>query len=251
MSALQGKHVLLTRTEAQNQALVPLVRDYGAIPVSFPCLRITYCEENIQQAMRHIKPNLNTDIVFSSRNGVLAWAAASMDSIDTLKACRMVAVGQKTANALHELGLKAEIIPELSSQQGLIQAYRQASLPKQVYFFRAEQGSDDLLNFLQTQGVKTQLIHAYQSTCNTATLKPELAKQVDAVLLGSAKTAACFAQNIKHTPLRESVIIATMSQQVTKAADKLGLKVQITATEPSFKAMLDGLNNHFTRHNKG
>ncbi|MCF6208628.1 MAG: hypothetical protein L3J61_04490, partial [Ghiorsea sp.] len=76
MNHLKDKRILLTRTKEQNENTAQQLKALGAIPVYLPCLQIDYLKENIQKALKKIqadKPS-NTDIIFSSSNGVKAVA---------------------------------------------------------------------------------------------------------------------------------------------------------------------------------
>jgi len=253
MNFLHDKHILLTRTAEQNKTTAKLVASYHAKAVFFPCLSIEYLPRNIQSSFDILSETTptTTDIIFSSRNGVLAVANSIKDMRQILQGFRIVAVGKKTAQTLSEYGLKSHIIPEISSQQGLVAAYKAETKPKNVFFFRAEQGNDALLDFFATQNIKTQLVHCYRSICsddpNKNTKNQLEAGEIDAVFLGSAKTAQFYVQKINHLQLANRPAIVVMSPQVAEAADKLGLTVQVIAKKPSFKAMLDGLNVYFSQ----
>jgi len=257
MKHLQNKRILLTRTSEQNKNTAQQLKSIGAIPVYFPCIQIDYLNENIQQALTrlHTEKARNTDIIFSSSNGVKALASCVDDLKKSLHGFRIVAVGHKTAQTLSEHGCTPAFIPEEASQKGLIAAYQQQSLPQQAYFFRAEEGSDDLLHALEQQGVNTHLIPSYRASCPNDDASPMITQlqnnAIDAVLLGSAKTAAFYVQRIANLDLANTPVIAVMSPQVEKAADKLGLKVQIIANKPSFRAMLQGLDDYFATQDKG
>jgi uroporphyrinogen III methyltransferase/synthase len=251
MQYLKHKNIMLTRTAEQNEASLSLLESYAAKPVLFPCLNIEYLKQNIQEVWEVLRKNAseNTDIIFSSRNGVAAVAACLPDFAHALSGFRLVAVGDKTASSLLELGCTVSMIPSIPSQKGLIAMYQQQKLPQKAFFFRALEGSDDLQAYLTSNQVATQLIPCYKTSCNTEPT-PEVIQQlklgqIDAVLLGSARTAACYVQRIKDINLANRPAIAVMSQQVAKAADKLGLDVQVIAKEPSFKNMLQGLNQYF------
>ncbi|MDQ7004472.1 MAG: uroporphyrinogen-III synthase [Ghiorsea sp.] len=257
MNHLQDKHILLTRTEAQNKTTAKLVSKVGAMPVLFPCASIQILTENIQHAWQILSqlPTKNTDIIFSSRNGVEAVAQTVPKLAETLAKYRVIAVGEKTAQSLQERDIQPNWQPQIASQQGLIQDYPSHELPKYILFFRAKAGSDDLLNFLEQHGVHTKLCLAYDTLIQTEA-QPQVLQQlkqghIDAVLLGSARTAEFYAKKIQSTPNKARPVVAVMSQQVRKAADKLGLNVQVVASEPSFHAMLQGLNDYFEQHDKG
>jgi len=252
MQNLHAKNILLTRASEQNKKTATLLKNYGANPVLFPCLDIEYLNGDIQTGITKLKQSHagTTDVIFSSSNGVFAVAAAVANFTQIFSAFRIVAIGAKTAEALKTIGCPAHVIPNEASQMGLIESYKQLVLPKQVFFFRAEEGSDALTNYLTAKNVAWSLVPAYRTHCNTSPA-PEILQQlkngdIDAVLLGSAKTALFYIQKTQSLNLANKPVIVAMSPHVAQAADKLGLAVQVIAQRPSFKAMLDGLNQYFT-----
>jgi len=257
MKYLQGKRILLTRTAEQNQATAKLVRDSGAIPVCLPCASIEVSDTHIHRAMQVLQswPASDTDVIFSSRNGVWAVAQTVPDMARILSAYRVVAVGAKTAGALRQYGIHTVFQPDTASQQGLIRFYQNQTRPRHAVFFRARIGSSTLTDWLSSHGIQTHLCPAYD-THYLEQNEPEAYEllqhgDIDAVLLGSARTAEFYAQKTREIPADRMPVVATMSPQVTKAADKWGLRVQVTATEPSFEAMLHGLNDYFATQEKG
>jgi len=257
MNHLLGKNILLTRTAEQNHATATLVAALGATPFSLACSHIQPLPNNIQTAWEQLNESnpQTTDVIFSSANGVGIVANTAPDFTNTLAAYTVVSVGNKTNQALEQYNVSPAWTAEQSSQKGLIQGYKTRVLPQTAFFFRAETGADCLLNHLEKQGVKTHLIPTYRAemdnTDATAIIQQLKDNTIDAVLLGSARTAAFYVQKIGNVELANHPTVVVMSQQVRKAADKLGLSVQVIAETPSFESMLKGLDNYFTHHEKG
>lgn len=257
MNHLLGKNILLTRTAEQNHATATLVAALGATSFSLACTHIQPLPNNIQTAWEQLKASnpQTAHVIFSSRNGVDMVANIVPDFANTLAAYTVVSVGHKTNQALEQYNVSPAWTAEKSSQKGLIQSYQTRILPQTAFFFRAETGADCLLNHLEKQGVKTHLIPTYRAEMDKTDTAPIIRQlkdnAIDAVLLGSARTAEFYIQKIGNVELANQPIVAVMSQQVRKAADKLGLSVQVIAETPSFESMLKGLNNYFAHHEKG
>ncbi|MDX8383741.1 MAG: adenine phosphoribosyltransferase [Ghiorsea sp.] len=117
---LQAKNILLTRTAEQNQQTAPLLIEYGANPVFFPCFTLEHMMSEMEAGLQALAatPMQDVDVIFSSRNGVKAILAATehhgASLSETLKGCRLVAVGQKTANLLQQHGCTVALIPQLA-----------------------------------------------------------------------------------------------------------------------------------------
>lgn len=251
MSHICGKTILLTRHAEQNIKIASMVAEYQAIPVCLPCLKREFLSANIQQQLQKMAvydPH-TTDIIFTSQNGVAAVAATSQRIADEFARYRVIAVGKKTAHALVQLGCHVDYIPDQASQRGLIDVYATIAQPKRVVFFRAEEGSDALSQSLRLADINVETIHAYRMICeinNPSSPLTELSnRRIDAVLLGSAKTAQCYVQIVDNIAIANAPIIVVISQQVAQEADKLGLQVQVVAAVPSFESMLAELNEYY------
>ncbi len=249
-AGLARKSILITRSRQQQDELAGMIRRRGGIPFSFPCLEIEPLLDNIRRGINMLRPG--DDVLFTSSNGVHCFSrAASQLPHRILADCRVAAVGKKTAAALRQMDIEPALIAEPPSQQGLIECYQQAGLPKRLIFFRAEQGSEKLAEFLREHYCQVQTIHAYRMRCpngNSSVMQQMLANhEIDAVLLGSAQTARHYVQRIGNAALANTPVIAVLSEQVAEAARQQGLDVQVVAKNASFDSLLDDLAQYFSQ----
>ncbi|MDQ6996439.1 MAG: uroporphyrinogen-III synthase [Mariprofundus sp.] len=250
-SGLREKQILLTRAEKYYPALSQVVESFGATPVSLPCLAIEDMPQSIAIGMRLLENC--SDVLFTSASGVHAVAKVMADAgrglFDALLDRRIAAVGRKTANALSLLGVGVDIMPTTASQDGLIEAYEANGLPDGLLFFRAEQGRDTLVESMLQHGVRVAMAPAYRTICPSGDADNVIAKlqagEIDAVLLGSAKTASHYLQRVGSLELANRPVIAAISANMAIAARVLGLDVQVVAKEASFEAMLDALAEYY------
>jgi len=247
---LARKSILITRSRQQQRDLAAMIRQRGGVPFSFPCLEIEPLPDNIRRGINMLRPG--DDVLFTSSNGVHCFSrAATRLPRDILARCRVAAVGTKTATALRQMDIEPTLIASPPSQQGLIDSYRQAGLPKRLIFFRAEQGSEKLAEFLREHHCDVHTIHTYRMRCpngNSSVMQQMLANhEIDAVLLGSAQTARHYVQRIGNAGLANTPIIAVLSEQVAEAARQQGLDVQVVAKNASFDSLLDDLAQYFSQ----
>jgi len=247
---LANKRILITRAANQIAETATLIENNDGIAIPFPCLQQQILEGNITQACKHL--GHFSDVLFTSVNGIQAVFAKHSDSMfKLLQGKRIAVVGKKTACALKRFGIEANIIPQLASQQGLIEAYQHYGLPKSLLFFRAEEGNDRLSDYLQNKGIDICLVKAYRSICPQADSSEIIAmlksNHIDGVMLGSSKTAEHYLQRIDNLELANRPTLVVISQQVADAADKLGLKVQRIAKQPNFPSMLECLAECFSQ----
>jgi len=236
----------LTRSAEHLAGLKTCVLARAGEPVSLPCLEVKGCSAAICQALESIKSY--SDIVFTSANGVHAVAAVT-DLGALCHAKRIAVVGRKTAEVLRVYGVLADIVPDTASQDGLVAAYAELGLPRSLLFFRAEEGRDTLTRALQQQGVKVLMVAAYRTVCpqgDVADVRLSMQQhEIDAVLLGSAKTARFYIQRMGSLELADQPVIVVISESLAIAARQMGLSVQVVAKQASFEAMLDALAEYF------
>lgn len=246
--SLCDKHILITRPARQGAETARLVAERGGKAVLFPCLDIHCLEHNILAASDAI--TAASDILFTSANGVECAARAFGSRLPELLAGkRITAVGDKTAAALKAHDIAVDLTPAEFSQEGLIALYRQAGIPHDLLFFRAEEGRDLLSDALAAAGCRTSMVAAYRTICpddDASAIRHRIAAgQIDAVLLGSPKTARHYARRIGDLAIANIPAIVAISPLTADAAKAAGLGVQAVAKTASFDAMLDALASYF------
>jgi len=251
VSSLAGKRILVTRAAGQCTAVTQLTAQHGATSASFPCLAVQCLPDNIRKGLIALPGD--AAILLSSANGVSCAAQALGDDFTTLLTRHpVIAVGKHTAAALAKCGVQAAWTAAEASQEGLIRGFSEHGWPTTVCFLRAEDGRDVLQQALQAQGVDVHLIHAYRTICpqdDPSDIVQALQHgDIDAVLLGSSRTARHYVQRIGNAQLADRPAVAVISPQVAAAAQEAGLSVQAVAKEASFTAMLDALADYFTEN---
>jgi len=244
---LKHKRILLTRSARHLPALADAVRARGGIPVDFPCLQVEVLLEGLADA-RLQASGAYSDVVFTSSNGVHA-VASQIDMATLCDGKRIAAVGKKTATALRVYGVQTDIVPEVASQDGLIAAYEHHGLPRSLLFFRAEQGRDRIVEALEKKSVPVSMVKAYRTVCPQADASEVISSlanhEIDAVLLGSAKTARFYLQRTSAIGLDTQPVVAVISESLAMAVRGMGLNVQVVAKQASFEAMLNALAEYF------
>jgi uroporphyrinogen-III synthase len=162
---------------------------------------------------------------------------------------RISAIGSRTARSLNDHGIQPDLLPQKASQEGLIEAYQNSSLPERLLFFRAEEGKDLLQQALSHHGCEVTTLHPYRMNCPDSDISDTIEKlknrEIDALLLGSPKTVENYIRQIGSIEIADTPAIAVISPQVAQAAVDAGLSVQAVAKTASFDAMLDALADYF------
>ena len=246
---LDGKKILVTRSVTQAEQTGAQILQRGGIPLYLPCLELERLDNNIRRSLSKLQHD-RINILFTSSNGAHAVAESLGSAFSMLiQPHKIFAVGEKTGDTLRSFGIKVDVEPEDASQAGLIELFESIGAPEHLLFYRAEEGSDALADAITNAGGSITTVHAYRMRCPDADASETTTSiqrgEMDAVLLGSAKTVANYIHRIGSIDVANVPAIAVISDQVAKAAATAGLSVQAVAKSASFDAMLDALSNYF------
>jgi len=213
------KNIIITRAKEQFEEIKDLFLKNGLNPIPFPTIKITPMDFSI---------NEDFDIyIFTSANAVKFFH----QKMPIIKNKMIIAVGSKTAEKLRELGYKDIIIPDLFSEEGVLEYIKKNNLEdKKIALIRALEGINTL-----TENIKNiKLIPVYQTSLN----KPENANQIkdmilnskiDYILFTSPSTIDGFFYTFENESidLLKKVKIAVIGKTTEKALNQKGLKADI------------------------
>jgi uroporphyrinogen III methyltransferase/synthase len=200
--------VIVTRPRAQAEPLAGQLRELGYEVVLCPVLEIEPLGEG------PVEVDGYDWVVVTSANGADELARRVAGTMP-----RLAAVGPGTAEALRRHGLEPELVPAVSTQEGLL-----AELPRPAgrVLVAAAEGARTLL--------ADELGADFVALYRTRELRPE-PPQGDLVVLASGSAARAFAA------LRVDVPAVSIGPQTTIAAEAAGLRVVAEAVTHD----LDGL----------
>jgi uroporphyrinogen III methyltransferase/synthase len=201
--------VALTRAAGGNDELARRLTAAGLEPVECPLIAIEPLPG----------PPLDLDpydwLVLTSRHGAEALAARGRSG-----EARVAAIGPGTAAAAREHGLEPELVPEVSTQEGLVAAF--PADPGRVLFAGAEDARDHL-----PRELGADVVPLYR----TVPLAPDPFPSAGLVVLASASATAAFAALGLRTPA------VSIGPVTSAAAREAGLTVLAEAETHD----LDGL----------
>ncbi len=152
---LAGVSVAVTRARAQASALAARLAELGAEVIETPAIRI--------EPLNPPLPDLSDyDLLcVTSPNGADQLFAALHDARQ-LAGLNVAAIGPGTARALRSHGIEADIVPERSVAEALIEAL--ADLPvKRALIARAEEARGVLEDSLRQRGAEVDLLALYRT----------------------------------------------------------------------------------------
>jgi len=262
---LFGKRVVVTRTREQASELVNLLENCGAECLEFPTISLEPVDsyETLDRALAEI--DTYQWILFTSINAVDYFFKRLFDlgkDVRYLKGPMIAAVGKVTAEALANRGIKADLLPEEFTGDGLAETLIKRGVKGLRFLIpRALKAREILPESLNRAGAEVTVAPVYQNVLPASStgeqLKEELSlalqeKTVDMVTFTSSSTVKNFAtlMGIK-TPeemreLMSGVAVATIGPVTGKTAENLGLKIDVQPTEYTIPNLVDSIVTYFT-----
>jgi uroporphyrinogen III methyltransferase/synthase len=250
---LFGWRVLVPRTKDQAPALSTRLRGFGAVPEEVPTISVEPPRnpQQMDKAVRGLVEGRYEWIAFTSFNAVRAvrekFEEYGLDA-RAFSGLKIAAVGDKTAAALAEWGLNADLVPAgEQSSVGLLEdwpPYDELLDPiNRVFLPRADIATETLAAGLVEIGWEVDDVTAYRTVRAAPPAAPvrEAIKtgKFDAVVFTSSSTVRNLV-GIAGKP-HASTIIAAIGPATAKTAEEHGLRVDVLATNPSIEDLVDAL----------
>ena len=259
--ALSGRTVVVTRAAAQASEFVTALEAYGANVISCPTIEITEPEsyDRLDEAIDHL---YGYDwIIFTSTNSVefflrrLSHHNRSVDDLDELKVC---AVGDATAEKLHDAHIHVDVLPAKFKAEGvfnsLIDFVGGVEHLGNLNFLmpRAATGRDYLPKALEAAGARIDVVTAYRTVIPANLDRGKLA----AMLTGSADCIAFTSSStVKNLALLfdthdlsqtlQALSVACIGDVTAATAAEYGLKVDIVPGEFTVPALATAIADYY------
>ena len=244
---LFGKRVLITRPLEGSTEFAGGLLERGAVPIHAPTIAIGPPDDT--SAARNAVSRLMTYdwIVFTSRNGVECFFAELNDcgyDARRLGNAKVAAIGPKTAAALMDYGIRADLVPERYVAEDLAaELVKQSAAQSRVLLYRAQEARDILPKLLVNRGRLIDDVAAYKTSF---VADPDLERKVsdaDILTFTSASTVNGFVHNLGADALTRShgKTIACIGPVTAQAARDAGLRVDVEARDSTVEGLLDAL----------
>lgn len=237
---LQGLKVLVTRPVAQTEKLASLLQQQQAQPVIFPLIEIKAIDAGSWPVMDWRKVDW---LIFVSRNAVQHFCAGLPKKLPSRLQC--AAVGNGTAQAMREQGLKVSLQPEKSNgSEGLLTLPDMQQLQdKKVVIVRGQGGRELLADTLQARGAKIRYIEVYSRQLPRVSNEQKTAAlQADIVLATSVQSVtnllAIFADNTQQLLSKPLVVVSERIRQFAQAQGFSRVVVTDTASDEAIMQRL-------------
>ncbi|RUM38341.1 MAG: uroporphyrinogen-III C-methyltransferase [Desulfobulbus sp.] len=256
---LFGKRMVITRTRAQASELVAHLEEYGAECLEYSTIHIEPLDDyqQLDQALERIK---SYDwILFTSLNAITYFFkrlnATGRDS-RALASCCVGAVGRATAEALMEYGIRADLVPEKFTGEGLAESLIKNGVQKsRILLPRALKAMETLPEMLDDAGAEVTVAPVYQNVPpqgRKEELREELAKgEIDLVTFTSSSTVTNFLTMVDAADKKEldklltNVRIAAIGPITAETVTRNGLKVDIQPDKYTITDMVAAIVDHY------
>ncbi|MDY3972178.1 MAG: uroporphyrinogen-III C-methyltransferase [Clostridia bacterium] len=179
-------------------------------------------------------------IVFISANGVdifFDYMNRSETDIRTLRDTKFAVVGKKTALALKEKGIFADIIPRIHSGSKLAKLLCGADC-ENILLIRAENGSDIIPDILSENNISFTDLKLYRTETDFS--KQELLNlcvpETDYIILSSGSAAKAFSQ---MSECKTNAKFISIGNETTKAAQSCGIEIYKTAENATAEGIIE------------
>ena len=263
MQPLAGITVVVTRAASQADELTTVLEGFGAKVLACPTIEIRALEnyERLDEALDHL---YGYDwLILTSTNGVefflkrLEQRGMRVDDLDEIKVC---AIGQRTAEKLHDTHVHVDVVPSHSTAEGVF-----ATLSEfvggadhmhglNILLPRALVGREHLPNALEAAGARVDVVPAYQTVVpenfDRGKLGAMLAGSGDCIAFTSPSTIKNLAKLFDSHDLGKTlpgVVIACIGPVTSNAAIEYGLRVDIQPEQFTSSALAQSIADYYSK----
>ena len=250
---LSGRTVLVTRSEAAGESFAEQLRRRGASAIVAPAIDLVPAEDAVlDEAIDGLSSGRFAWVLFTSRSGVEAVAGRlaerGMNGVSLLAS--VAAVGDGTAHALRQAGIRADLVPERFTTSALGEAMPQGT--GQVLLARADIATEDLEGAVAKRGWTPVRVNAYRTIFRdempSAALTALREGHVDAITFTSASTVRGFTSMAGSAlsvgdPAPRIVCIGPVTADAARGS---GLRVDAVADPHTIDGLLAALEALFT-----
>lgn len=205
--------VLLTGTARQSARLAPLLRAAGLEPVECPLVELDPLPGGPIDTSRF------DWVVLTSRPAVELFLARARGPLP-----RVAAIGPGTAAALRERGVEPALVPEVSTQEGLVAAFPRP--PGRVLFAGAEDARRLVVDALGAEHVVLY---------RTVERRPATVPEAELAVVASGSAARALAR------IRPGARCVSIGPATTQAARRAGLDVVREASRSDLAGLAEAV----------
>ena len=237
---LAGLSVAVTRARAQASGLAARLENLGASVVQAPTIRV---RELSDPALAPLDPSPYDLVCLTSANGVQflfkRLAAAGRDA-RALAGARIAAIGPGTVAALAEHGIVADIVPERSLAESLVEALSELEI-RRALLATAGGARETLPAALRERGVSVDVLALYETIAEPLS-ESALAAATSAHYIAFASGSSVrFFLGALRAGLSPNTRIVSIGPVTSAALREHGLEPHVEAEQHDLDGLVDAL----------
>ncbi|MBW1798865.1 MAG: uroporphyrinogen-III C-methyltransferase [Deltaproteobacteria bacterium] len=255
---LFGKRIVVTRAREQASDFLTALTELGAECIEFPTIAIIppMSWKGLDEAILSLEKY--QWVLFTSVNGVKFFFQRIEDiekDIRDLKGIKIGAIGPKTAQAIHERGIRPDLVPDEYRAEAVVEAFKnQNEKALRVLLPRAARAREVLPEELEKMGAQVDVVEAYR------TVKPDNKKdmikemlergEIHMVTFTSSSTVRNFVEMFESDSQgidkwMADIAVACIGPVTAHTAKENGLKVGLIPEEYTIEALTSAIVEHF------
>jgi uroporphyrinogen III methyltransferase/synthase len=242
---LFGLRVVVTRARAQASGLAATLAGLGADVIELPAIRVVPRIDSAEVSDAVGAIHSYALVCLTSPNGVRllfdALEAAGLDA-RALANATVAAIGPGTARTLAARGIRADVVPERSVAEGLVESLEAVDVTdRPVLVARAADARDVLPDALRERRAKVDVVALYETVAEEPDPESvEAASSADYVTFTSSSTVRNFVAAMGGGfPERARVI--SIGPVTSEAAREAGLTVDVEAESHDLDGLVEAL----------
>ncbi|HEX7899171.1 MAG TPA: uroporphyrinogen-III C-methyltransferase [Planctomycetota bacterium] len=230
---LFGRKVVVTRSREQSSELARRFEALGAEVVVFSTIRIRPVK------VKPIEVAGYTHVAFTSRTTVEYFFRNLKGDVRSLAGTTVCAVGDQTARALLERGVKPDLVAaEFASRSLAKELAGRGVKGAHVFHPGADRMSPEFEELLTRCGARVTNLVLYKID-KVAPENVDAARDADWITFASSQTVRNFMEAAGERPVRARV--ACIGPLTAKTAKTYGLKVAVVPRRATFDALIQGI----------
>ena len=238
---LHGEIVAVTRARAQASTLAARLRALGAEVVEAPAIRIE--PRRLEPAALEGIGDYSLICVTSPNGAALLLAALGESGLDAraLAGATLAAIGPGTAAELARGGLSADVVPERSVAEALVEALAGVQVDgSRVLVARAAEARDVLPDALAGRGAEVDVLALYDTVAEPASdATREALARATYVTFTSSSTVRFFMDATGGPPAAARIV--SIGPVTSETARERGLTVHVEAGRHDIDGLVDAL----------
>ena len=256
---LFGKRIVVTRAREQASGFLQELASLGADCIQFPTIEIIPPDswEPMDKAISDLESY--QWLLFTSVNGVkyfLQRLHFLKKDVRDLKGIKIGAIGPKTADQWHQLGIKPDLIPDEYRAEAVVESFKKWDTQGvRILVPRAAKAREILPDQLRKMGAQVDVVDAYKTvspTDDTTGVRDMLEKgTIDMVTFTSSSTVTNFVNMFGSEKERltdewmKRVKIACIGPITADTAREQGFSVDLMPSDYTIEALTRAITDFF------